>query len=553
MAKSFKQRSVDVHDFAMIPRADIPRSTFRMQKALKTSFSASYLVPIFCEEMLPGDTFNVNATIFARMATPIVPQLDNLHLETFFFFVPNRLVWANWVKMMGEQDNPGDSISYTIPQITSPANGWAVSSVFDYFGLPTVGQVAGGATVTHSVLPLRGYNLIWNLWFRDENLQNRWAQNTNDGPDVAGNYTLLKRGKRHDYITAALPFVQKGTAVSLPLGTTATVRTQATHLVTGSGLEPVYWRRADTGVAPIANTTTFNAVAGGTVMQATNVAPGGLTANSAVYPANLYADLSTATSATINQLRQSFQIQRLLERDARGGTRYTEIVRAHFGVISPDARLQRPEYLGGGRSPVQVHPIEQNTATGLTGGTTPLGSLAAYGTILGHNHGFTQSFTEHGYVIGLANVRADITYQQGLRRHWSRSTRYDYYFPAFAMLGEQSILNKEVYIRGDANDNLTFGYQERWAEYRYNPSEITGLMRSTAAGTLNVWHYSENFAALPVLNGTFMEDKTNEVLVRNLAAGASANNAQFLVDIFYDIKAARPLPMYSVPGLVDHF
>jgi hypothetical protein len=265
----------------------------------------------------------------------------------------------------------------------------------------------------------------------------------------------------------------------------------------------------------------------------------------------IYADLSQATAATINQLRQSFQIQKLLERDARGGTRYTEILRAHFGVTSPDARLQRPEYLGGGSTPINISPIAQTSSTGQTGATTPQGNLAAMGTYLASGHGFTQSFVEHGYVIGVVSVRADLTYQQGLRRHWSRSTRYDFYFPAFAMLGEQAILNKEIYVRGDSNDNNVFGYQERWAEYRYNPSEITGLFRSTASGTIDPWHYSQKFTSLPTLNSDFIKD--TPPLARNLAVGTSANGQQLLLDAFFNINAARPLPMYSVPGLIDHF
>ena len=541
----FSNKSASAHDFAMVPRADIPRSKFSMQKTLKTTFDSGFLVPIMCEEVLPGDTFNTKVTMFGRLSTPIFPVMDNLHLDSFFFFVPNRLVWTNWVKFMGQQDNPADSISYSIPQQVSPAGGYAVGSLQDYFGLPTVGQVGAGNTVSHSALPTRAYNLIYNQWFRDQNLQNSVTVNTGDGPDTspATNYTLLRRGKRHDYFTSALPWPQKGgTPVSIPLGTSAPIK--FTGMV---GVQPnVVYSQSTGGLAPGVTLATLSSGNGRLSNTAQN------DSYNLDNSMNLYADLSTATAATINQLRQSFQIQKLLERDARGGTRYTEIIRSHFGVASPDARLQRPEYLGGGSTNINISPIAQNSATGLSGSTTPIGNLAAFGTFLGREHGFTQSFVEHGYVIGLISVRADLTYQQGLRRHWSRSTRYDYYFPAFATLGEQSVLNKEIYVTGNTTqDNQVFGYQERWAEYRYNPSEITGLFRSTSAGTIDPWHYAQKFTSLPTLNTTFIQD--TPPLARNLAIGASANGQQLLLDAFFNTTAARPMPMYSVPGLIDHF
>lgn len=534
MLPNHKNKSVSNHSFAMIPKPQIPRSSFKQEHTHKTTMDAGYLVPIYRAEVYPGDTFNVRATIYARLATPLFPVMDNLHMDTQFWFVPYRLVWDNWKRFMGEQDNPADSISYTIPQMVSKASGYDIGGLHDYFGLPTLGQVQGGLTVSHSALPLRAYNLIYNNWYKDENLQNAVVVDKDDGPDLYTDYSLLRRGKRPDYFTSCLPWAQKGASVTMPIGTSAPV------LRTNNANQ---W----TAMNALANTTAAASAINITGGAGAITGAGGVGISLNPGSLGLYADLSTATGATINAFRNALAVQALLEKDARGGTRYTEQIRAQFGVVSPDARLQRPEYLGGGSAPININPVAQTTGTGASGTTTPLGTLAAAGAGLARGHGFTQSFTEHGIIIGLLSIRADLTYQQGLERFWSDLTRYDKYTPVFANLGEQAVLNKEIYVRGDANDNLVFGYQERWAHLRYFPSMITGLFRSTAATTIDPWHLAQKFTALPTLNSTFIQD--TPPVSRILAVGAAANGQQFIVDSAWENRIARQLPMYSVPGL----
>lgn len=512
------------HLFSQIPRANIQRSSFDRSHTYKTAFDSNYLIPFFCDEVLPGDTFNLDANLFGRLSTPVVPVLDNLYLDTFYFFVPTRLVWDNWQRFNGEQDNPDDSTDYLVPTVSCDGTS---GSIYDYFGIPYLegNGASAGTKIEVNSLPFRAYNLIWNEWFRDENLQDSVTVPKGDGPDSANDFTLLKRGKRHDYFTSALPWPQKGPGVELPITGEIPV---GVYTASGRSFDftPSASRR---GVGLDTSSPSSHLVIGSSSQNFTRA----------------FADLSDAAAVTINSLRQAFQLQRLMERDARGGTRYTEILRAHFGVVSPDARLQRPEYLGGHSQRVSINPVQQTSATD---STSPQGNLAAFGVVSSNQSGFKKSFVEHGYIIGLVNLRADLNYQQGLNRMWSRKTRFDFYWPVLAHLGEQTILNKEIFADGSAADDEVFGYQERYAEYRYKPNMITGKMRSTDPQSLDVWHLAQKFANRPVLNDEFISE--NVPLARSLAV---PSEPQMILDCFFKLSCVRPMPVYGVPGLVDHF
>jgi len=543
--------SVMAHTFSQVPKAEIPRSKFNRSHGFKTTFNAGYLVPMFVDEVLPGDTFNLRMTGFARLATPLVPFMDNLFMETFYFFVPRRLLWDNWQKFNGEQLNPGDSTDFLIPQMQAPTGGYEVGSLSDYFGLPT-----GKENYKHDSVMHRAYNLIYNEWFRDENLQDSVPVPKGDGPDSPSDFKLLRRGKRHDYFTSCLPWPQKGPAVDIPLGLAAPIVAGSNIPITSNGLSPTFTGSAGSNVTFAVDSNSAGGAAyrhnysfTNTTNSSGSVVFGGqsgleLTKDNA--ESHLYADLSQADAVTINSLRQAFALQKLFERDARGGTRYIEILQAHFHVTSPDARLQRPEFLGGGSTPININPIAQTSASG--DGDTPQGNLAAIGTTSFSGHGFTKSFVEHGVVIGLVNVRADLNYQQGLNRKFSRRTRWDFYWPALSHIGEQAVLNKEIYLQGTADDELVFGYQERYAEYRYKPSLITGEFRSSFAQSLDIWHLAQDFANLPVLNAQFIED--HPPVERVVAV---EDEPQFLFDSYTSLVCARPIPLYGVPGQIDRF
>lgn len=583
MAKNSARSHRKNNRFSQIPNSPIQRSVFDRSHDYKTTLDAGYLIPFFVDEVLPGDTFKLRVNAFVRMNTLVAPFMDNVFFDSFFFFVPSRLVWDNWQRFCGEQKNPGDSTDFLIPSL-SGTNTFINGSIFDYMGLPT-GVALDPATTPINALPFRAYNLIYNEWFRDENLIDSIPVTTGDGPDPVSNYTLRKRAKRHDYFTSALPWPQKGPSVDVGLTGNAPVRGfgKDTDWIYGSGNLPsgftggigTQYNGLDSNKAIFAwgNQEMFTYDNNGNSMlydgngsfgnkplglqdqgaesnihPVTGIFGKEFSFRGALKPSNtdsVYADLSGVSAITINDLRQAFQIQKFYEKWARGGSRYTETLRVMFNVISPDARLQRPEYLGGTHSRVNVVPTAQTSSTD---SVSPQSNLSAFGVLGDSAHGFNKSFVEHGYVIGLCCLRADITYQQGLNRMWSRRQLFDFYWPTLAHLGEQVVYNREIYTQGTADDNGVFGYQERYAEYRYKPSMITGKLRSTDAQSLDVWHLAQKFDSLPKLNQDFIEE--NPPISRVIAV---QNEPQFFADFWFDLKTSRPMPVYSVPGLVDHF
>jgi len=529
-------KSTQSHQFSQTKRADIPRSSFNLSHGLKTTFNAGDLIPILNMEVLPGDTINLRASLFGRLATPVKPLLDNLFLETFFLFTPYRQLWDKWEEFNGEQKTPGASTDFVVPRLAGAA---AINSsdFADYMGLPIKGGTFN--TLHVNALHFRAYNHIFNNWFRDQNLVPPVEVPTGNGPDASAHvmYTVQKRRKRFDYLTGCLPWPQKGPDVTVDLQGNAPIfaEPQLTSDTLGIRFDNVP-NQVDTYPGMLLPVTD------------TAIIP---TSSTSVPDTLLYADLDSATGISINDLRESIQIQRLLERDARGGTRYPEILRSHFGVTDPQMLVhQRPQFLGGGHSPINISPVQQTMQSPATPtvDATPQGNLAAYGTVSASGHGFTYSATEHGCILGIVNVRADLTYQQGLDRYWSRQTRFDYYWPALAHLGEQAVLNKEIYAMGTEADDEVFGYQERYSEYRYLPSKISGEFNSLATASLDVWHLAQEFDALPALNQAFIEE--NPPIDRVVAV---ASEPDMLLDVYFNIKAARPLPLYGTPGLMDHF
>ncbi len=549
---------VNQSHFAMIPQANIRRSVFDRSHVYKTTFNEGQLIPYFVDEVIPGDTFTLNPVEFCRLATPVVPFMDNIYIESFFFFVPSRLVYDKWVNLCGEQENPEDSTDYLVPTVV--LNGDMTNKLPDYMGIACASGTFNNVSV--NCLPFRSYWLIWNEWFRDENLQKsvkiskgeesavleKMGQNTanpNYGlPSGISNwYDPAPRGKRYDYFTGALPWPQKGPAVDLPIGGTGQLSITGGTL-TGPGYDIGAGRSSQYQGHLLGYGTSFSEE----LYQTSTYVSGKQNTNPVQIPQISLtgaAEMSNLSAVTINSLRQAFMLQRYYEIDARGGTRYTEKLQAHFGVTNPDARLQRPEFLGSHSSMMNINPVTQTSSTD---STTPQGNLAAYGLNAQRYHAFTKSFSEFGYVIGLINVRADLTYQQGVNKLWLRSDVLDFYWPSFAHLGEQAIQNIEIYCQGNADDQKVFGYQERYAEYRYKPSLITGQFRSTYKEPLDIWHLSQKFASLPTLSDEFIQD--HPPISRVVAVPSYPH---FLLDVKFNLKCIRPMPMYGIPGMMGHF
>lgn len=550
--------------FALNPtRLDISRSTFDRSHSVKTTFNVGDIVPFFVDEVLPGDTFSIDTSKVVRMQTLLTPMMDNIYLDTYFFFVPNRLTWEHWKQFNGENTQSAwlPTVEYQIPQLTAPAGGWSIGTIADYFGIPT-----GVANISVNALPFRAYALIMNEWFRDENLTDplnipigdATVVGVNTGEyitDVAKGGLPFKAAKYHDYFTSCLPAPQKGPDVTIPIS-------QSGYLPVGprsvshpnlNGTSGLFWSNID-GTVPV-GTSDYDLMAGRVSGSGSSLYTRGVESarpagtSFSLIPSNLWAFADgQASVATINQLRLAFQIQKLYERDARGGTRYIEILKSHFGVTSPDSRLQRPEYLGGNRVPININQVVQQSATQSDG--TPQGNVSAMSLTTDSHSEFTHSFTEHGYVIGLMVARYDHTYQQGLERMWSRKDRFDFYWPVFANIGEQAVSNDEIFAQGTAQDKEVFGYQEAWADYRYKPSHVTGEMRSSAAQSLDSWHLADDYSALPKLSDAWIRE-TPETVDRVLAV-SSRVSAQLFCDIYVKNRTTRPMPLYSVPGLIDH-